>query len=498
MRLVYPKQPKSLDPQVFPPDPAAWPIIMTSYRRIFDLKPGTTELDNLNSSAVTYRVSDDGLIYTITLREGRTFTDGSPVDSRAALYTFDRLMAGQCGQTYFPYLKFIEIVGPYTFRLILSQPWPPFLASLTTPMASLISPGLEKRGTGFLDHQTLGSGRFVVDEFKPGLISLKLRIDLASIPRLDRVEFIYDPDDRSRFERVAQGEAHLAWGVSAPADYSGPAKTILAPSFETRFLAFNMTRPYNKMIGTREALANLARVTLSPNDPLGRPSSVFPNGLAPRSALNESFEPATLEKRAAELLSQIGPSRIPLDLVFQANDELGLKDAEKLAEKLSTYHIPVRLVPLNGAHGRALLEKADWDLMIDFRRPDLPSPEMWLGRFLDSRSSVSGNPARFENQEANDYIVEMEVISSADRAISLRRLAMLATQEKPYVMLYQKLIPMVVDQRLAALRPHPMWVEVWPIEETNLDPFKASPTVEVQVKPPPVRDFDHPVAEPYE
>jgi hypothetical protein len=123
---------------------------------------------------------------------------------------------------------------------------------------------------------------------------------------------------------------------------------------------------------------------------------------------------------------------------------------------------------------------------------------MWLGRFLDSRSSVMGNPARFENQDANDYITEMNLASPADRALTLRRLAMLATQEKPYVMLYQKLVPMVVDQRLAALRPHPMWVEVWPIEDTNLDPFKGGPKVEIQAAPPPVRDFDHPVAEPWE
>jgi hypothetical protein len=177
---------------------------------------------------------------------------------------------------------------------------------------------------------------------------------------------------------------------------------------------------------------------------------------------------------------------------------MGVKDAEKLAEKFNSYNIPVRLVPLNGAHGRGLLEKADWDLMIDLRRPDLPSPEMWLGRFLDSRSSVMGNPARYENQDANDYINEMNVVSAADRAITLRRLAMLATEDKPYVMLYQKLVPMVVDRRLLDLRPHPMWVEVWPIEETNLDPFKQTPQVEVQVAPAPVREFDHPVAEPYE
>ncbi|MDR2366636.1 MAG: ABC transporter substrate-binding protein [Deltaproteobacteria bacterium] len=473
---------------------------MTCYRRLFDLKEGTSELDNAEAAAVTYRLSDDGLIYTFTLREGRTFTDGTPVDSKAALYTFDRLMGGQTGRTYFPYLRFIEILGPYTFRLYLTQPFPPFLASLTTPMASLISPGLQRQGAGFLDRATLGSGRFMVDEYKPGLISLKLRLDLPSVPRLNRVEFLYEPDGQARLAKIAAGEAHLAWDAPLPAASQGEAKTILAPSFETRFLAFNMTRPYLRMDGAREALAGLAKVALSSPDPAGRPTTVFPAGLAPRSALTEGFDPLSLTERATELLSQLGPSRIPLDLAFRPADGAARRDAETLAEALAKHNLPVRLVPLSGAHGQGLLEKADWDLLIDFRRPEFPSPEMWLGRFLDSRSSVAGNPARYSSPEADAIIAELNVAPPAERPVTLRRLATLATQDRPYVMLYQRLIPMAVDPRLQNLRPHPMWPEVWPIEATNLDPFKNAPkapppTVEIG---PLIKGFDDPVAEPYE
>jgi peptide/nickel transport system substrate-binding protein len=474
---------------------------MTNYRRLFDLKPGTSELDNTNSIGATYRISDDGLIYTIMMQEGRTFTDGTPVDSQAALYTFDRLMASKTGQFYFPFLKYMEILGPHTFRLYLTQPWAPFLSSLTTPMASLISPGLQRQGTGYLEHNTLGSGRFTVAEYKPGFISLKLRIDLPSIPRLDRVEFIYNPEAQARFDMVKANEAHLAWDATAPTGWTGEAKEIKIPSFETRYLAFNMNRPYLKMEGTREALAGLARVTLESPETAGRPGTVFPVGLAPGAVLNEDFSPQILEKRAAEILSQVGPSRIPLDLVYHTDDPYGRADAEKLAKKLLSYHLPVRLVPLSGSHGQGLLEKVDWDLMIGFRRPEFPSPEMWLGRFLDSRSSVAGNPARYANPEADIYIKELETVNIQDRSVTLRRLAILATQDKPYVMLYQRLIPMVVDPRLEKLRPHPMWPEVWPVEDTNLDPFKnepkSPPPVEVETGPL-IKDFDDPVAEPYE
>jgi ABC-type transport system substrate-binding protein len=217
-------------------------------------------------------------------------------------------------------------------------------------------------------------------------------------------------------------------------------------------------------------------------------------------ALSEDFDPLRLEARAAEILKQIGPSRVPLDLVYHSDDPSGRVDAEKLAEKMAVYGLTVRLVPLTGSHGQGILEKADWDLFLDFRRPEFPSPEMWLGRFLDSRSSVMGNPARFESQEADTYIGELNTVSLQDREVTLRRLAMLATQEKPYAMLYQKIVPMVVDKRLESLRPHPMWPEVWPIEGSNLDPFKAQPPSSSPpvVVGPLIKGFDDPVAEPYE
>jgi hypothetical protein len=199
------------------------------------------------------------------------------------------------------------------------------------------------------------------------------------------------------------------------------------------------------------------------------------------------------------LLGQIGPSRIPLDLVYRPQDVSGRQDAEKLAAKLAAHHLPVRLVPLTGAHGQGLLEKADWDLMVDFRRPEFPSPEMWLGRFLDSRSSVAGNPARFSSRDADDYITGLDTTVRQEREAALRRLAMLAAQERPYVMLYQRLIPMAVDPRLEALRPHPMWPEVWPVEATNLDPFKVAPASRPAPPAGPLfKEFDDPVAEPYE
>ncbi|MDR1545853.1 MAG: ABC transporter substrate-binding protein [Deltaproteobacteria bacterium] len=496
LRLIYPKAPTSLDPQLHPPDPAAWPVVMTAYRRLFDLKPGTAELDNANSVAYTYRVSDDGRVYTIVLREGLTFSDGRPVDTAAALFTFDRLMAGETGRLYFPRLKSLEVVGPHTFRLILDAPWPPFLASLTTPMASLISPGLAGKPPGHLDARTLGSGRFEVEAFKSDSLKLRIRPDSPSVPKLDRIEFLFEPDPARRLELMDQAQAHLVSGP--PQGFAGTENRplVLTPSCETRFLAFNLVRPYLKLRGVREALGLLADAALRAEAPFPV-QGFFPTGWVPWAA-PAVRPPEELEKRAAELLAQMGPSRAPLSLVYRYEDVEGRPDAEKLAAKLREHGLTVNLIALQGAYGRGILEKADWDLMLDWRRPALPSPEMWAGGFLDSRASIVGNPAGFSSGEADRLIAEFpSPDQQAERVRILRQLERLALEQTPYVMLRLRPAAFVVDRRLENLRPHPMWPDVWPLDSVNLDPFKAAPPPALP-EPEKVMDFDEPVAEPWE
>jgi ABC-type transport system substrate-binding protein len=504
----------------------AWPVIMTSYKRLFNLKPGTSELDNTDSAATTYRVSDDGLIYTIVLREGQTFTDGAPVDSYAALFTFDRLMASDTGQLYFRALKTLEIVGPYTFRLHLDQPWSPFLAALTTPMASLISPLAATRPAGFLDNRTLGSGRFEAELTTDG-VKLKIRSDAPFIPKLDSVDFYFEPDDDLRAKVMVDKKAHLAWGVRGGSEYSQDSKDyqeISLPAFETRFLAFNLDRPYLKLDGVREAISLLAALTFNQsqvgnsqasntqagNSQTGNSQAsnaqavkilaIVPPGLLPGFDGSKTLDVTAAQQRASQLLTSIGQSRLPMDLVYPSDEAQARIDAERLAEKLIAFGLPIRTVPLKGNHGQGLLEKRDFDLYLGSRRPWLPSPELWLGGLLDSRSSFNSNPAGFSDYETDDLIAELSTPDRQERSRVLRRLAIMAQEKHPYVMLYQKEVKIVIDRRLSGISPHPMWPEVWPIDLVSLDPFKAKPPpVEIVTpKGPLIEGFDHPVAEPYE
>jgi peptide/nickel transport system substrate-binding protein len=61
--------------------------------------------------AESWTVSDDGLVYTFTLRDGVTFTDGSTLDAADVKYSFDRLSDPAFGTSYTSGLVLRDVAG---------------------------------------------------------------------------------------------------------------------------------------------------------------------------------------------------------------------------------------------------------------------------------------------------------------------------------------------------------------------------------------------------
>ena len=49
-----------------------------------------------NGCAESYTVSDDGLQYTFTLKEGLTWSDGTPLTADDFVFTFERMFQSRC------------------------------------------------------------------------------------------------------------------------------------------------------------------------------------------------------------------------------------------------------------------------------------------------------------------------------------------------------------------------------------------------------------------
>ena len=78
-----------------------------------------------------YKVSADGLTYTITLRDGLKFHDGAPVKAEDAVASLQRWgKRDGMGQKLMDFTKTMDVVDDKTFTLTLKEPYGLVLDSL--------------------------------------------------------------------------------------------------------------------------------------------------------------------------------------------------------------------------------------------------------------------------------------------------------------------------------------------------------------------------------
>jgi len=87
----------------------------------------------INNLAESYTVSDDGKIYTITLRKNLTWSDGEPLTVADIIFTIQAIQDPIIKSSLASSLQNVKtnVIDDYTFTLELSEPFAPFLTTLT-------------------------------------------------------------------------------------------------------------------------------------------------------------------------------------------------------------------------------------------------------------------------------------------------------------------------------------------------------------------------------
>jgi peptide/nickel transport system substrate-binding protein len=166
-------EPKALDPAAVTAV-NDFRILMNVYDGLVRYADGTLEVEP--ALATDWEISDDGTVYTFTLREGVTFHDGTPFDAQAVKFNFDRMLdeAHPFHDTgpfplafFFSAIESVEAVDPQTVRFTLSEPYAPFLSNLAYPTGLLVSPAaVEEHGSDF-GRNPSGTGPFRFVEWRP-------------------------------------------------------------------------------------------------------------------------------------------------------------------------------------------------------------------------------------------------------------------------------------------------------------------------------------------
>lgn len=155
--------------------------------------------------AESWEINEDATEYTFTLREGVTFHDGTPVNSEAVKFTFDRIADPNTVSQLA-----ISLLGPYaetvvvddlTFTVRFNSPYAPFLNSASTPYLAPSSPtAIQAAGADYGQTTVVGAGPFQLESYVPNSEVVLVRNDNFSGG--EGAATVFGMDGPSNLERI--------------------------------------------------------------------------------------------------------------------------------------------------------------------------------------------------------------------------------------------------------------------------------------------------------
>ncbi|MCL3860269.1 ABC transporter substrate-binding protein [Actinotalea sp. K2] len=180
--------------------------------------------------ATGWEVSADQLTGTFTLKEGVTFTDGTPLDADAVRSNFTFWLEEGGNSTVAAYLGDYygsgRAVDPTTFELTLTAPYSPLLSALSQAYFGIQSPTALARGSEINCDEPVGSGPFVVERWdrgssvtfvtNPGYTSAPANAKHDGPAYVDGIEWRFVHDPVARYGALTTGGAHVIYDVPTP------------------------------------------------------------------------------------------------------------------------------------------------------------------------------------------------------------------------------------------------------------------------------------------
>lgn len=155
--------------------------------------------------AESYEVSDDGLVYTIKLRQGVTFHNGKEMTAEDVAYSYNYLRNpenGSPGAGDFAIVESVDVVDPLTVSFKLKSPNASLPMTLGNKYGAVVPAGYfdDENAKNRMNQESVGTGPFKLVEFNPNSNLLLERNENyweEGAPYLDEINFSFLPNSAS-------------------------------------------------------------------------------------------------------------------------------------------------------------------------------------------------------------------------------------------------------------------------------------------------------------
>ncbi len=361
------------------------------YDQLFDIAPDGSQIPWLGTE---YTSNEDGTVWTVTMNEGATFHDGSPVTAEDVKFTYDRLLANpefQHSTAHKGLLASVDAPDAATVVFNCSQPAP--LYNLLMAEHILSKKAAEEYGENFWE-QAIGSGPFRHVEYVKGEYWLGEAFEDYWKPGLAKVE-------RLRYRPISEEATRVA------ALRSGEVDIIANVSGE---LAEELSQDENIGIYRRASLDHLYLLTQTNRPPFNNPDA--------RWAINYAIDRAALVENIVKAGQVIG-GHIPEGTVgYDPSLEpipYDPDEARRLLDKAGVApgtRIEVKAHPFWFAKGKEVMEYIAGALQEIGFEVDLQFLEP--GAYTEARKSSSYDLALQQGGKANNPCNQYKVFYISD------------------------------------------------------------------------------------
>ncbi len=411
------------------------------------------ELGLVPDLAENWTVSEDGLSYSFTLRDGLTFHNGDPLKAADIVYTYERTTDPDFASPHANKLALVESVDTpddLTVNFTLSAPFAPFLAVAGSrgpgrALTPISQRAFEEMGEEAFDQAPVGCGPFAI---VPDTADLSSGFELVAFdgwyggrPLLDAIEVTIIAEPSSRISALEAGDVDMldivpTIGVAQLME--NPDFTIVqTPGTSWNGLAMNYNRPpwdnpdarmaVAKAIN-RDALIETAFFGLS-NPSIGPIAPAFVWAYIPPEEIQT---PQTFNLDEAKALAEAAGIAGATPTIMATSDTQ--RAAEVLRNQLSDIGLDVQFEQLQQAAWNERWQAGDFDWLTNGSVADAdPDDGHWNFFHSEGPWNTHGytNPEVDRLLEATRSTGDME-----ERAALFQELQTILQSDVPYAFLH--------------------------------------------------------------
>lgn len=355
-------------------------------------------------------ISDDGLTYTVALREDVTFSTGDPMTAKDVKFSIDADTAG-AGDGGWGFVNnaidTVSVVDDYTVEFELKHPWAPFVADLSMFSNAILPENYDGKSKEEFYQNPISTGPFMFKEWVKGdhmTVVKNLNYWQPGLPSLDSVTWRVMPDSNTRKLALLSGEIHAeqitdwsSWEEMS----SAPGITATAfPSTEMGYISMNAASPPLDDPHVRVAIAHaidreaIIGAVLYGN---GTPAnSIFPEGV-PYYNPDNAGPTLDLEKAKEEMAASSVPDGFTTTMLIKAGDATQASIAQILQSELAPLGITLELEQLEATAQKQRRFDTDYDIAIGGWTMDIPDPDQWTTAALDPAGGLMSAYTNYDN-----------------------------------------------------------------------------------------------------